>query len=83
LRLQAQPKAVPLMQFTRLSNRAAFRPIAMGLQGAVGHGNIGGGKIVTMPAPGAKPISTPGSLGKSKVANLPAANTGQATSTRS
>ncbi|MHC2333254.1 hypothetical protein ACVIW0_002543 [Bradyrhizobium sp. USDA 4454] len=67
LKLQMQPKAMPLMQFTRLSNRQAFRPIDAGAQGAIG-------KIVTMPAPGAKPVGMPGSIGKSKVANLPAAN---------
>ncbi|WP_298375474.1 caspase family protein [uncultured Bradyrhizobium sp.] len=73
LKLQAQPKAVPLMQFTRLSNRPAFRPINAGEQGTVG-------KIVTLPAPGAKPVGMPSSIGKGKVASLPAANAGKATS---
>ncbi|MGY4159221.1 hypothetical protein ACVINW_005063 [Bradyrhizobium sp. USDA 4461] len=73
LKLQAQPKAIPLMQFTRLSSRQAFRPINTGAQGATG-------KIATMPAPGAKPVGMPGSIGKSKVANLPATNAGSNTS---
>ncbi|MBR0896412.1 caspase family protein [Bradyrhizobium tropiciagri] len=73
LRLQTQPKAVPLMQFTRLSSHQAFRPINAGAQGAIG-------KIVTMPAPGAKPVGMPGSVGKGKVASLPAANTVSTTS---
>lgn len=75
LKLQAQPKAVPLMQFTRLSNRQAFRPINAGVQGSVG-------RIVTMPASGAKPVGMPGATGKGKVASLPGANAGNATSNR-
>ena len=75
LKLQMQPKAIPLMQFTRLSSRPAFRPINAGAQGAVD-------KIVTMPAPGAKPVGMPSSIGKGKVASLPGANAGNTTSNR-
>ena len=77
LKLQAQPKAVPPMQFTRLSNRQTLQPINAGLQGAGGNGQIGGGKIVNMPAPGAKPVGMPTSIGKGKVASLPVANAGK------
>ncbi|GKQ53056.1 caspase family protein [Bradyrhizobium sp. Ce-3] len=70
LRLQVQPKAIPLMQFTRLSIRQPFRPINAAVQGSVG-------KIVTMPAPGAKPVGMPNSVGNGKVASLPAANAGK------
>ncbi|TWB97034.1 caspase domain-containing protein [Bradyrhizobium macuxiense] len=80
LKLQAQPKAVPLMQFTRLSNRQALQPIHAGLQGAGGNGQIGGGRIVNMPAPGAKPAGMPNTIGKGNIASLPAANAGKTTS---
>ncbi|MCC8966054.1 caspase family protein [Bradyrhizobium sp. Pear76] len=73
LKLQAQPKVVPLMQFTRLSNHQAFQPINAGAQSAIG-------KIVTMPAPGAKPVGMANSIGKGKIASLPAANAGKTTS---
>ncbi|MFX7010000.1 hypothetical protein ABTI12_20120, partial [Acinetobacter baumannii] len=65
------------MQFTRLSNRQTLQPINAGLQGAGGNGQIGGGKIVNMPAPGAKPVGMPTSIGKGKVASLPVANAGK------
>ncbi|MHC2461236.1 caspase family protein [Bradyrhizobium embrapense] len=73
LKLQVQPKAIPLMQFRRLSNRQTFQPLNAGVQGAVG-------KIVTMPASGTKPVGMPSSIGKGKVAGLPVANAGKATS---
>ena len=82
LRLQAQPKAVPLMQFTRLSNRPVFRPVNASLQNAGGIGRIGGGRIVNMPAAAANPLR-PGqgsNIGKGKVANLPVTNTGRSAS---
>ncbi|UGA48212.1 hypothetical protein HU230_0020160 [Bradyrhizobium quebecense] len=37
---------------------------------------------MTMPAPGAKPVGMPSSIGKGKVASLPGANAGNTTSNR-
>ncbi|WP_174683028.1 caspase family protein [Bradyrhizobium mercantei] len=73
LKLQARPKVVPLMQFTRLSSRPVFRPLNAGVQGTVG-------KIVTMPAPGTKPVGMPTAIGNGKIASLPAANAGKSAS---
>ena len=63
LRLQAQPKIVPLMQFTRLA-----RP------GAVNVTNSGPAKITTFPAKGSTPPINAGNNGSDpgKTANLPA-----------
>jgi hypothetical protein len=48
LRLQAQPRSVPLMQFTRLSRSPTFRPAHLGAQA---HAPLSGGaKIASRPA---------------------------------
>jgi hypothetical protein len=54
LRLQAQPKLVPLMQFSHLTKSPAFRPISGGpLNGGQFHGPLSGStRIVTLAAPG-------------------------------
>jgi hypothetical protein len=60
LHLQAQPKMVPLMQFTRLSNHPVFRPVNVGPQTPGNNGRIGGGKIASLPVTNAgKSASNP------------------------
>jgi hypothetical protein len=57
LHLQVQPKIVPLMQFTRLSNHPVYRPVNGGLQN---NARITGGKIASLPVTNAgKSASNP------------------------
>ncbi|MBR0754517.1 caspase family protein [Bradyrhizobium jicamae] len=77
LKLQSQPKALPLLQFTKLSNVGQPNN---GIK--FGDGKLGGGKIVTLPAPGMNKTMSNTTLnatgvGKGKVANLPAMNAGK------
>ena len=58
--LQVQPKIVPLMQFTRLSNHPVFRPVNVSLQNPGNNARINGGKIASLPVTNAgKSASNP------------------------
>jgi hypothetical protein len=55
LKLQAEPKAVPLMQFTRISNLQVSRPAIAalpnsGIRSSVGNGALDGGKVANASA---------------------------------
>ena len=84
LKLQVQPKAVPLMQFTHLAKSPAFKPASIGISPKLGisKDNLGTqaslptpSKIVTLPAKGTTSInpangsSNNGTIGK--VTTLP------------
>jgi hypothetical protein len=73
LKLQAQPRIVPLMQFTRLSRSGAINATNTGL--SKGHMPMQGtSRITTFPAKGSNPTVDAGNHGKDpgKTANLPA-----------
>jgi Caspase domain len=76
LRLQSQPKTVPLMQFTRLTKSPTFSNPGKDNFGAQNHGPLQGpSKIVTMPGKGSNlGTNAADNNGTGKISNLPTKN---------
>ena len=74
LKLQSQPKTLPLMQFTRLSKSPTFNATNPGANLGASKEMPGASKIVTLPAKGITPPSPANGVGNGngKITGLPA-----------